>query len=119
MLGEAAKLKLLGYPWPGNVRELEHEMRRLVALGVEEVGAEHLALSARRQDPFERGADAAEALTLEEAVAEAEKQAISVALKSARGNKSRAAAQLGITRKALYRRMAKYGIPGGGELPRE
>jgi transcriptional regulator with GAF, ATPase, and Fis domain len=118
-LGEGAKLKMLGYSWPGNVRELEHEMRRLVALGVEEIGAEHLALSARRQDPFERDADAAEALTLEEAVAEAEKQAISVALKSARGNKSRAAAQLGITRKALYRRMAKYGIPGGGELPRQ
>jgi DNA-binding NtrC family response regulator len=113
-LKESAKLKMLGYSWPGNVRELEHEMRRLVALGVEEIGAEHLTFSGRREDSLDKGPGGAEAPSLEEAVAEAEKEAISMALRGARGNKSRAAAQLGITRKALYRRMAKHGIAGGG-----
>ena len=41
---------------------------------------------------------------------EAERGAIARALASSGGNKSRAAGLLGITRKALYRRMARYGF---------
>jgi transcriptional regulator of acetoin/glycerol metabolism len=40
-------------------------------------------------------------------VADAEREAILAALRAARGNKSRAAQALGITRKALYRRMGR------------
>ncbi|HVR72683.1 MAG TPA: sigma-54-dependent Fis family transcriptional regulator [Planctomycetota bacterium] len=111
-LGDAAALRLVRHPWPGNVRELENEMRRLVALGVESVGASDLTIAARsrrREGGAPEGKGTA-GRSLEEAVEAAERQAIVAALEMSRGNKSRAAIRLGITRKSLYRRMAKYRI---------
>jgi DNA-binding NtrC family response regulator len=107
-LAEGARARLLRHLWPGNVRELENEMRRLVALGVEDVGTDDLA-------PGIAGAarHAGGGLSLEEAVEAAERDAVVTALRLARGNKSLAARHLGVTRKSLYRRMAKYGIPPG------
>jgi DNA-binding NtrC family response regulator len=112
-LSDAVRLKLLGHSWPGNVRELESEMRRLVALGIEEVEVEHLAVSVRGRGPHLRRSRAPserEGATLDETVEHAEREAIQNALRLWRGNKSRAAMELGITRKTLYRRMAKYGL---------
>jgi DNA-binding NtrC family response regulator len=48
--------------------------------------------------------------SLEGIVNEAEREAVEAALKRFGGNKSRAAQWLSITRKALYRRLRKYGI---------
>ena len=41
---------------------------------------------------------------------EVEKQVIGMALQQYRGNVSRAARELGLTRTSLYRRMEKYGL---------
>jgi DNA-binding NtrC family response regulator len=50
---------------------------------------------------------------LDEILAESELEAIEAALNRARGNKSRAAEELGITRKALYRRLRSHGLAAG------
>lgn len=103
---------LVKHSWPGNVRELENEMRRLATLGYEEVGLKLLS-------PELVGAQASGSHTapgkeawehLDEVVTNAERRAIVEALRRSSGNKSQAARQLGITRKALYRRLSKYGL---------
>jgi transcriptional regulator with GAF, ATPase, and Fis domain len=101
------------HDWPGNVRELENEMRRLVVLAEDEVRLEHLspAVLERRgvtgglmQAALEPGAN------IRDAVADLERRSIEASLAEAGGNKSKAAASLGISRFALQRKLDKYGI---------
>jgi DNA-binding NtrC family response regulator len=100
--------RLAVYPWPGNVRELEHVVESLFAMGAQGriVSAdlpEHLHVP--------RGADTASGPSQgPSALAEAEKKAVEQALRAARGNKSRAASILGISRTRLYNKMRLYGI---------
>jgi DNA-binding NtrC family response regulator len=91
---------LLEHAWPGNIRELDHAIERAVLLAqADQVRAVDLAL---------RGAGAAaprlEELTLEEV----ERLLIQKALSRYDGNVSRAAQALGLSRSALYRRIAAY-----------
>jgi transcriptional regulator of acetoin/glycerol metabolism len=91
---------LLEHAWPGNIRELDHAVERAVLLAQsEQVRAHDLAL---------RGASATaprlEDLTLEEV----ERLLIQKALSRYDGNVSRAAQALGLSRSALYRRIAAY-----------
>ena len=106
---EGAIERLARYHWPGNVRELENEMRRLATLGVREISLDDFApeLIGRARALLCEG-DSRN--SLERVVGEAEREAIEGALKRFGGNKSRAAEWLSITRKALYRRLRKYGI---------
>ncbi|MBI4586836.1 MAG: sigma 54-interacting transcriptional regulator [Planctomycetes bacterium] len=101
------------YPWPGNVRELENLMRQVIALGHSEVSGAHLAALIRSD--MRELAVPEKRFRLEEAVMEAERQAIRNALVQCVGNKSKAAGLLGITRKALYRRLSKYGLLKNGK----
>ncbi|HEU4993775.1 MAG TPA: sigma-54 dependent transcriptional regulator [Gemmatimonadaceae bacterium] len=97
-----AMQQLLEHPWPGNIRELGHAVERsvLLALG-DTVRANDLALrapasaSARLED-----------LPLEDV----ERLLIRKALDRYGGNVSQAAKALGLSRSALYRRIAAYGI---------
>jgi DNA-binding NtrC family response regulator len=93
------------YAWPGNVRELEHAVERAVILGDgPTLGAADFALGAA---PSSGGAAfALERLHLDTL----EQLAVRQALSKHGGNISRAAAELGISRKALYRRIEKYGL---------
>ena len=91
---------LLEHAWPGNIRELDHAIERAVLLAQsEQVRSADLAL---------RGAAATaprlEELTLEEV----ERLLIQKALSRYDGNVSRAAQALGLSRSALYRRIAAY-----------
>jgi DNA-binding NtrC family response regulator len=93
---------LLEHSWPGNIRELDHAIERAVLLAQgDQVRAQDLAL---------RGASAAaprlEDLTLEEV----ERLLIQKALSRYDGNVSRAAQALGLSRSALYRRIAAYDL---------
>ena len=101
--------RLMQYPWPGNVRELENEIRRLAALGLDELSVDRLApvFKGRRGVSSVLSRDVA---LLDDVVARAESEAIENALRVSGGNKSLAAEKLGVTRKALYRRLAKYGL---------
>ena len=112
---------LASYEWPGNVRELQNRIQRavLVAPGPS-IAAESLGLpgsepelaraapppppataTGREWPPVARpltGADSAERSAIEEA------------LLRARGVVSQAAAEMGLSRQALYRRMERIGI---------
>ncbi len=101
-LSEGARQALLGYDWPGNVRELENRVTRacLVCSG-NSISASDLGFS----ELEDRGRGEARS-----AQADAEMEEIQAALKDAGGVVARAAAQLGLSRQALYRRMERLGI---------
>ena len=97
-LSDDARATLIAHTWPGNVRELKNAIQRARLLcrdGV--VQSADLGLIARAHAP--------RALT-----EEPDRAAIEAALTRARGVISQAAADLGLSRQALYRRIEKYGI---------
>lgn len=88
------------YPWPGNVRELQNTLARGVIMTEDkQLRFDQLGMTAG-------GVLASTTLNIEEN----EKTLIQKALLTNRGNVTKAAADLGIDRNALYRRMKKYGI---------
>jgi len=103
---------LEAYDWPGNVRALRHAAERAVILADGDVfTAADFSLgrsaparpAAAMAAPIETGRDD---LNLERA----EKQMVEQALKKHSYNISLAAAELGLTRASLYRRMEKHGL---------
>jgi len=99
-LGADAESALLAHIWPGNVRELKNVMARanLLARG-SEIGAADLGLTAPR--PGAATVTAAD---------EPDRDLIAGALARANGIVAQAAAELGLSRQALYRRMERLGI---------
>ncbi len=91
------------YSWPGNVRELQHAIERAVILCEENV----LQFSDLITD-FSALADRQDEGNLN--LQEMEKKLILKAISNNRGNMTRAAADLGIARTALYRRLNKHGL---------
>jgi two-component system response regulator HydG len=104
-LSPAAQEKLLHYPFPGNVRELQYAVERAVIM------ADDCRLEARDIlfSPLET-APGPEAPEQETNLEELEKGTITRVLEKHRGNLTKAARELGITRTALYRRLGKYGL---------
>jgi len=106
-LGEAARAALLRHAWPGNVRELKNTIQRAKLLAAKEVIA-----------PADLGLPSAPALASASAPnsaseAEPDREAIEAALARAGGTIAQAAAELGLSRQALYRRMDRLGISRG------
>ncbi len=106
----------MSYAWPGNVRELKNVVERAVVLARDGLIARaHLPmdrLSASIVFASPRGApEARPAASLGEEIDSLEKQRILDALEDCGGNQSRAAEQLGISRKTLLRRLDRYGVP--------
>ena len=112
------------YTFPGNIRELENILERAFALADDDgISAADLRLPEVRQapaapthaapaardprliDPRESASSA-----LPEFIEEIERKAIEVALQDNRYNKTRTAAQLGITFRALRYKLKKLGI---------
>jgi transcriptional regulator with PAS, ATPase and Fis domain len=92
------------YAWPGNVRELRHAVERATILAnSDRLLPEDFPFAHQRPGP---GLDSAEDLDLERT----ERRTIERALKLHDGNISQAAAALGLTRPALYRRLSKHRI---------
>jgi two-component system, NtrC family, response regulator HydG len=105
-LSAAALDRLTAHSWPGNVRALRHAVERAVIL------SEGAMLDAA-DFPLTAPRDAADSETSQDSVARLdamEKGAIARALDRHKGNVSRAAEALGLTRTSLYRRMEKYGL---------
>jgi two-component system, NtrC family, response regulator len=89
--------------WPGNVRELENRIKGAVIMAEGAVVTAHdLGLQDPGEDP--------EFLNLRAARQRAEAQAVRQSLAVARGNLSRAAELLGITRPTLYDLLEKHHI---------
>jgi hydrogenase-4 transcriptional activator len=117
--------------WDGNVRQLCNEVQRIIARAVdnEVITPEHLSPELKRSaqplttfggssvkpiasyerlvSPFSNIASGG---TLEEAVSELEMQLISASLAKHNWNISRVADELGVTRRGLYLKIARYGI---------
>jgi DNA-binding NtrC family response regulator len=105
-LSRGALKRLEAYPWPGNVRELRHAVERALIMSDSPLlDAKDFLLS---QDSGRGGGDTLklDGYNLETV----ENRVIQAALEKHRGNVSRAARELGITRASLYRRMERYGL---------
>ena len=106
-LSEDARATLLAHTWPGNVRELKNAIQRARLLCRDGIvqGAD-LGLIARVHAP-------------RPSAGEPDRAAIEAALVRARGVISQAAAELGLSRQALYRRIEKHSIavPEGDAKP--
>ena len=118
--------------WDGNVRQLCNEVQRVIARAVdnEVITPDHLSpelkRSARPMTPFGNAENVKPIAsydsvftsfdnsggggTLEEAVSELEMQMIKGSLARNNWNISRVATELGLTRRGLYLKLARYGI---------
>jgi DNA-binding NtrC family response regulator len=119
---ETALTALASHEWPGNVRELQNRIQRAVlvapgpAITAEALGLPHgegdvgRPIPARATAPVSTVTDSP-ALTRPLTDADhAERAAIEEVLSRARGVVSRAAAEMGLSRQALYRRMERLGL---------
>lgn len=105
-ISQEAFQALLNHDWPGNIRELEHVIQRAVTITpVDTILAEHLDLDAGRQTTGSIQ-DFKEQITLEEL----EKRYIRYVYHMTSRNKVKTAEILGIDRKTLYSKLARYGI---------
>ena len=95
-----AKKRLLAYTWGGNVREL----KRVVRMAVLHTEGDTVTADTLEFDEMPLAADASLALN------DMEKKQIVHALEQAKGNRTLAAALLGIGRTTLYSKMKEYGI---------
>lgn len=96
--------KLRSHSFPGNVRELQYALERTVIMAEHEILTEEdLVFSA-----LENAVRPAEPGDLK--LGTIEKNTILTVIKKNKGNISRSAEELGITRAALYRRLEKYGL---------
>ncbi len=94
--------KMTSYAWPGNVRELQHAIEKAVILSEGNlIDDPSLYL---QKGKTSSGAD--EPVTLEDM----EKIMIERSVENNKGNLSKVAGELGITRATLYRKMEKFGI---------
>ncbi|MFL5378471.1 MAG: sigma 54-interacting transcriptional regulator [Myxococcales bacterium] len=99
---------LTSYRWPGNVRELENAVERAVL--VCESGSVHAYHLPPALQMAETPRPAAARASLSESVQAYEKEVILDALKTARGNRLRAARLLETTERILGYKIRKYGI---------
>ncbi|GIV53818.1 MAG: acetoacetate metabolism regulatory protein AtoC [Candidatus Kapaibacterium sp.] len=108
----AALEYLRSQPWHGNVRELLSAVRAGFATAADReliTDADLIEATQRKHGNARNGAVVSASL-LEDAKTAAEKDSISNALTQTRGNVTKAAALLGISRETLYNIMRKHGI---------
>jgi len=107
-LSPSARARLQEYNWPGNVRELRNVIERAILLESEDlILLEHL--------PLEISAGMVESFEMEEPedfvpvpLSEAERVQILKTIEWARGNKTKAARTLGISRQTLREKLRQY-----------
>ena len=92
-------------PYPGNIRQLKNMVERalITSAGSRIESRDFEGADAIYSHPDIESGSASDLEAIE-------RKAVESALAESGGNLSRAALRLGISRQALYRRMAKYGI---------
>jgi transcriptional regulator with PAS, ATPase and Fis domain len=110
----ADAVQLLGaYAWPGNVRELRNTVEKMVVLARgNKLTARDIPQNIREKV---RGAEGKSAGGLQigaameaDSLADAEKRLIFAALKKHQDNRTKAASELGISRRTLHRKLRQY-----------
>jgi len=107
---EAALRKLNQHSWPGNIRELQHAVERAIIM------AEGLVLQPQdfsfssMEMPVAPDTTAAALPATTLPLHEIERETIRRVIEKNRGNISKSAKELGLTRTALYRRLNKHDI---------
>jgi two-component system response regulator HupR/HoxA len=114
---DAAALTFLeNYDWPGNLRELRNEVTRMLVFAADSVlGADLISRHILQAAPGEGGADREAQVALmgghlKDRVELIEMRILRETLTRHRWNKSRAAAELGLSRVGLRAKLDRYGI---------
>lgn len=102
---EAAEA-LARYQWPGNVREMRNVLERILLAGVDRVITTDVLPTEVLEHDEAYLAPVPSRPTLEEV----ERRYIELTLNYAKGNQTKAAAILGISRKALWEKRKRYGL---------
>jgi transcriptional regulator with PAS, ATPase and Fis domain len=101
---------LARYDWPGNIRELRNAVEHALVLAEQDtIARDHLPRTIygqRAEEPARADAE----VPMPSRVAEVERETIVEALRACGGNRTNAALRLGISRRALVYKLAKYGI---------
>ncbi len=103
----AAMLKLVSFGWPGNVRQLENEIRRALVLSDGTIDVSELSADVVRGGP---SAARSGGLDLRKRVDALETELVVEALTKTRGNQTRAAQLLGLSRFGLQKMMKRLGV---------
>jgi two-component system, NtrC family, response regulator AtoC len=98
------------YPWPGNVRELRNVVHRAFILADDELALR--AVAGQPLGPSTNGDPQLLYVPVGTSIAEAERWMIFATLRKCGGNKTRAAALLGVSLKTLYNRLNAYRAEG-------
>jgi two-component system response regulator HydG len=115
-ISRPAQHLLLSYDWPGNIRELENVINQAVILAEDSfIGPNHLPAYLREPAANLRVPASKRTTAGDDSLALVVKAHIEMVLEQCRGNKSRAAVRLGVSRRALFRKLEKYGIVHSAE----
>jgi two-component system response regulator HydG len=108
-LGDGALRALAARPWPGNVRQLANVLQRAMLLATAGgcIEAEHVGTG---EDPLARAVAGPQRGPLKQRLGELERLLVAQCLERCRGNRTRAAAELGISRQALLAKLKKMGL---------
>ncbi len=107
-LDERTARTLQSYRWPGNVRELLHAIEAaLTVADGDTVRFEHLPTSVRGPTAGDKNDPSA---PLRDRIEELERRSILTALEATGWNQSRAARELGLSRRGLIYKMERFGL---------
>ena len=90
------------HAWPGNVRELENLVRRTLALGPQPAECVHHAPAPKNS------------LIPGRSLREVERQMLEVTLQATAGNRTHAAAMLGVSLRTIRNKIREFGLPARG-----
>ncbi len=99
---------LTAYAWPGNVRELRNAIERMIVMAHSTKLTAHDLPAIIRDNP--KGAPGAES-KVNASLRDANRQMIVTVLEANHGNRTKAARQLGISRRTLHRKLHEFGLP--------